>query len=63
MSKVFAITIRNGAYEQVIYVKSETIAVKELCDYDELEQAEKDMFGHYEVFNPDVAIFEAEAIR
>jgi hypothetical protein len=63
MNKIFAITIQNGNYEQVIYVKSETITVKELGKYDELEQAEKDMFGYYGIFNPDVAIFEAEAIR
>ena len=57
MNKVFAITIRNGKYEQVIYVKSENVVVKELCEFEELEQAEKEMFVG------DVAVFEAESIN
>jgi len=57
MNKVFAVVIRNGNYEQVIYVKGEVVEMKELCEFDELEQAEKEMF------EGDVAVFEAEAVR
>ena len=57
MNKVFAVIIRKGNYEQVIYVKGEAVEMKELCEFDELEQAEKEMF------EGDVAVFEAEAVR
>lgn len=59
--QVFAIKIFINGYEQLIYTTADNIKVKHLCSFDELDEAEQELFGNTDL-GDDFAVFEPESL-
>jgi hypothetical protein len=61
MKKVFAITVIINGYEQVIYITADNVKLTHMCSFNELDEAEQELFGNTELGN-DFAVFEPESL-
>ena len=61
MEQVIAIKIFINGYEQLIYTIADSVKVKYLCSFDELDEAEQKLFGNTDL-GDDFAVFEPESV-
>lgn len=58
---VFAIKIFINGYEQVIYITADNVELNYIGSFNELDEAEQELFGNTELGN-DFAVFEPESL-
>lgn len=61
MKKVFAVTVIIDGYEQVIYITANNVTVKHLGSFNELDEAEQELFGNTGL-GDNFAVFEPESL-
>ena len=61
MTKVFAVSVIQDGYEQIIYIKADEVKVNYLSSFEDLDDAEKELFGNTEL-GKDFAVFKPECL-
>ena len=61
MSQVLVIEIVRDGYQQIIYVKADSVKVEKLCSFDELDEAEQQLFGNTNL-GEKFAVFDWESL-